>query len=335
MRINLRGTTVWCRPFHCTPALRISSVHQAPRGLPDIDTFRNKAFIPENPYFFLSDSSSNNLSAASKWFTKTQTEHGAPNSAALSSYLNNFADWPFPYELVSTASDEEPPVVAFRDWLLRSSDIADHILAGILQPAIGELNSRTFFQLYAPLTLLKKALEFNQEQNTHQLAPVTLYIAQSSLSDLPQALEDDLPTPQLVQQAGKGDVYNSSVWLGTEPTYTPLHRDPNPNLFCQLFSRKVVRLLPPAVGDRVFFEVQVRIRKQSHSRIRTAEMMEGEEREAIHEVIWAANEVVSKDLQEAELGPGDALFIPKGWWHSVKSKGSQGHLNGSANWWFR
>ncbi|KAF2761495.1 Clavaminate synthase-like protein [Pseudovirgaria hyperparasitica] len=36
---------------------------------------------------------------------------------------------------------------------------------------------------------------------------------------------------------------------------------------------------------------------------------------------------------ETTIGPGDALYIPKGWWHSVKGLG-QG-IVGSANWWFR
>jgi hypothetical protein len=40
-------------------------------------------------------------------------------------------------------------------------------------------------------------------------------------------------------------------------------------------------------------------------------------------------------IQEAFLCPGDALFIPRGWYHSVRSLGTyvQG-INVSANWWF-
>ncbi|KAL6865720.1 hypothetical protein ACO1O0_001817 [Amphichorda felina] len=248
--------------------------------------------------------------------------------------MDEFMEWPFPFELISAASAGTPAVVAFRDWLSKSPDFTDQILAGILQAATLNLDSRSFFQLHAPLKLLAKALEFNQELRKNNLPPLLLYIAQSSLSDLPDPLRNDLPVPQLVREAGKGDVYNSSVWLGTEPTYTPLHRDPNPNLFSQLCSQKVVRLLPPELGDRVFFEVQVQLRQQSSSRIRTAEMMEGAERAVLHEAIWE-NEKLDDKLQEAELDVGDALFIPNGWWHSVKSVGSQGHLNGSVNWWFR
>jgi len=33
------------------------------------------------------------------------------------------------------------------------------------------------------------------------------------------------------------------------------------------------------------------------------------------------------------LEAGDGMFIPKGWWHSVKGVGKG--IIGSANWWFR
>ncbi|GAB0136911.1 hypothetical protein EsDP_00005196 [Epichloe bromicola] len=212
--------------------------------------------------------------------------------------------------------------------------MTDQVMAGILQSAVTEDTNQDFLEVYAPLRLLIKALEFNGAQNPVVRDPLQLYIAQSALPDLPQPMQDGLPAPELVRRAGKGDIYSSSVWMGTEPTYTPLHRDPNPNLFCQLWSRKVVRLLPPSTGDRLFFEVQVQIKQQGNSRIRTTDMMQGEERLVLHDAVWG-NTSPEDNMYEAELEAGDALFIPEGWWHSVKSVGSDGGLNGSVNWWFR
>jgi hypothetical protein len=41
-------------------------------------------------------------------------------------------------------------------------------------------------------------------------------------------------------------------------------------------------------------------------------------------------------IWETTLSPGDALYIPKGWYHSVRSLGSTSTgINASANWWFR
>ncbi|KPM42854.1 hypothetical protein AK830_g3676 [Neonectria ditissima] len=337
----------WIRHLHRNAYLQLPAQSRPipltpfPPELADVQSFREKALGPQRPFLFSRDvgSSTNRLPAASKWFHQdVVTNSPQPAQTAspwtLAPYMIQFQEWPFPYELVAPSSKNQEALVAFRDWLLSSNEPADQLLAAILEPSLADLGTQTFFQLFAPLRLLNKAVEFNHTLLHEQLEPVGLYIAQSSLPNLPPALQDDLPTPELVQRAGKGDVYSSSIWLGTEPTYTPLHRDPNPNLFYQLCSAKVIRLLPPALGDQLFYEVQARIRQQGNSRIRTVEMMEGTEREALHEAVWQKDSL-PEQLYEAELGPGDSLFIPNGWWHSVKSRGSRGHLNGSVNWWFR
>jgi len=69
--------------------------------------------------------------------------------------------------------------------------------------------------------------------------------------------------------------------------------------------------------------------------MRGAEMMEGAERVALEQAVWdppSGSFWTSEGLQ-CEVGPGDGLFIPKGWWHSIKGVG-QGMI-GSVNWWFR
>jgi hypothetical protein len=293
----------------------------------DLNKFRQDALVPEKPLLLQGYTShvDSGIPAAKKWFD-SKTNH-------FSAYMAEFHEYPFPYELVMPTMDSQDAVVAFRDWLLQSSDVVDQVLAGVVQSAISEMEVRSFHQLYAPLKLLVKALDFNRARKVEASAPLQLYIAQSLLSDLPQPLLNDVPTPDLVLHAGQGDVYSSSIWLGTEPTYTPLHRDPNPNLFCQLHSSKFLRLLPPTTGEKLFFQVQARIRQQANSRIRNVEMMEGKEREELQRAVWNPEEEV--DLHEVEVEPGDALYIPKGWWHSVKSRGSEGDLNCSVNWWFR
>lgn len=162
-----------------------------------------------------------------------------------------------------------------------------------------------------------------------------MYLAQAPLSDLPKALQYHLPTPAHVLQAGKGDIYGTSVWLGEAPTYTPLHRDPNPNIFVQLAGTKRVRMFNPDVGHFIFASVQRAIGGTANATMRGAEMMEGAERTVLEEAVWGTSmeELIRAEGWECEVNAGDGLFIPKGWWHSLKGVGEG--MTGSVNWWFR
>ncbi|KAI8941366.1 hypothetical protein NX059_002590 [Plenodomus lindquistii] len=184
----------------------------------------------------------------------------------------------------------------------------------------------TFERFDAPLALLL----------SHMTGPDTpdarLYLAQHSLSDLPPPLQADLPTPSLLTQLGRGDIYASSLWMGRPPTRTPLHRDPNPNLFVQLAGRKVVRLMRPHVGRGVYERVRAEVGTGGgRASMRGAEMMEGDEMSGLERAIW--EDGGEGEGVEAELECGDGLYIPLGWWHAVHGVGRG--ANASVNWWFR
>ena len=158
----------------------------------------------------------------------------------------------------------------------------------------------------------------------------SLYIAQCSLNTLPKGLREDLPTPKLVEQAGRGDVYDSSIWIGKAPTYTPLHKDSNPNLFVQMAGEKVIRLFEPSVGLEIFREAQRRINTKSSESFRGEEMMQGRELAVLESLVWGGIESEIEDLVlKTVLSSGDGLFIPQGWWHSVKSINNG--INGSVS----
>lgn len=60
-------------------------------------------------------------------------------------------------------------------------------------------------------------------------------------------------------------------------------------------------------------------------------MMQGEERRVLEEEVWDDRAGVGKSGGwQAELEGGDGLFIPKGWWHSVKGVGDG--MTGSVSW---
>lgn len=183
-----------------------------------------------------------------------------------------------------------------------------------------------FHRAEAPLSIF---LEWTKSA-TFDIAS-RLYLAQAPLSALPSILQADLPTPNIVLEAGKGDIYDANLWMGIPPTYTPLHRDPNPNLFVQLAGRKLVRLMEPGLGDEVFRKVQRDLGREEKKAFRGEEMMGGEERRMLEEVVWGKRG--EEGGFEAELERGDGVFIPNGWWHSIKGVGEG--VTGSVNWWFR
>lgn len=326
------------RQFHSSASRRLTvlpvQIQDWKSKLDDIQSFKKGAFTQKTPLLFRKDKGSptTSIPALEKWFQKGSPD--ATVSQGLSKYLQDFQQLPFPYEIVAESVEKSQALNSFCGSLMVSKDVEVQIIAGILHSTLAAAPTGRFFQVYAPLKLLQLALEFNQSRKVAGENTIELYIAQSLLADLPADLQHDLPTPKLVLEAGKGDIYSSSIWIGTEPTYTPLHRDPNPNLFCQLHGQKMVRLLPPQIGEQLYFQVQIKLRQQGSSRMRSTEMMEGEEREVLREAVWQPEKPI-EEICEAELDAGDALFIPEGWWHSVKSKGSVGDLNGSVNWWFR
>ena len=170
---------------------------------------------------------------------------------------------------------------------------------------------------------VEQSLGFFLEASDLPTSSSRIYLAQATIAGLAEGLRKDVPTPDLVLKAGKGDVYDSSIWLGRAPTYTPLHRDPNPNLFVQLAGSKRVRLFKSSVGQGIFARVQERIGGHASATMRGEEMMHGVEKRELEREVWD-DEVEDGSRAvglEAELNAGDGLFIPKGWWHSIKGVG--------------
>ncbi|KAJ9657561.1 hypothetical protein H2198_004207 [Neophaeococcomyces mojaviensis] len=284
----------------------------------DIDEFRQQAFNSQIP-ICLPASVANTPSACTKWFIHETDEKSDdawgkhPVSKLNPSFWQQHASAIVPLEITSVDSENKL--------------------------------STKFERVDAPFDLLLRYVDDRSSPST------SIYLAQHDLRDLPESLQGDLPIPDLVRTAGRGDLYSSSLWLGKAPTYTPLHRDPNPNFFMQLVGTKVIRLFRPDIGSAIFEHVQLSI-NASHQEgytqtpksgvsgaFRGEEMMQGVERALLHDLIWAESswsahhESIQLHAQEAILGLGQAIFIPKGWWHTVKGVG--GGVTASANWWFR
>jgi hypothetical protein len=117
-------------------------------------------------------------------------------------------------------------------------------------------------------------------------------------------LADDLGRldEYLHHEAGR---LEAMFWIGPSNTFTPLHHDLTNNLLVQFVGRKRVLLVSPAETPRLYNDVHV------FSRLRdlTAPDLDG--------AAFPLAQGVS--YHEVMLEPGDALFIPIGWWHQIRS----------------
>lgn len=302
----LRSASWTSRNFSASTTSRYRPLDTLPDS--SVDTFRQQCFVPEQPAV-LPRSQFRDLPASKNWFQANTAQSAAiterPVARLHVEYLQSHAADAFvPLELTETASANLSQTNAESP-----QDTAADVLS--------------FRQFHAPLTLF---LEWMRMAETSPQS-TRLYLAQCQLLDLPPVLRQDFPTPDIVAQAGKGDVYDTNVWIGHPPTYTPLHRDPNPNLFVQLAGHKVVRLLGPADGHAVFSAVRQRLGKSGRKEaaaFRGDEMMQGQERALLDEMVWGIPTPTGSEGgvgYEAHLEAGDGLFIPKGWWHSIKGIG--------------
>ena len=128
-------------------------------------------------------------------------------------------------------------------------------------------------------------------------AYITAYNSASNQKALAPVMNDLGRVPYL--NGGDG-----MLWIGPGGTFTPLHHDLTNNFLVQIIGRKRLHLLPPsetaklANNRHVFSDV--------HD-------IEDDDRLARFPAARSARHLV------VDLEPGDALFIPVGWWHQVRS----------------
>lgn len=159
------------------------------------------------------------------------------------------------------------------------------------------------------------------------------YLAQHNLFDQIPALRADISVPDICNvyapeldysaTEGTNCVYQPvpdfitpiiNVWIGPAQTVSPLHRDEHNNIYTQVVGYKYFRLHPPATEDTDAKPRSMYINKEmpSTSMIDLFDVST-ENQTKYPNFDWHGR------YFEAILGPGDALFIPFGWWHYVQS----------------
>ena len=97
----------------------------------------------------------------------------------------------------------------------------------------------------------------------------------------------------------------TSLWIGPAGTVTPLHHDTTNILFCQIYGRKRIELVSPQ---------ETALLLDSVAPVGFYSPVDLDHRgRAAHAALRAMT------VKSVVVRPGDALFIPAGWWHRVTS----------------
>lgn len=118
-------------------------------------------------------------------------------------------------------------------------------------------------------------------------------------AELAGLFDDVRPDPDMFPEAGRvpGSV---ALWIGPQGTVTPLHHDTTNVMFCQISGSKRISLVSPletSVADSATdFYAQCDVGSPEWE-LRFADVL----------------------VRTVDVGPGDALFIPVGWWHRIEA----------------
>lgn len=111
-------------------------------------------------------------------------------------------------------------------------------------------------------------------------------------------LWDDLAPIVLLDDTRERDGF---FWLGPRGTLTPWHHDLTNNLLVQVIGRKHVRMAPPWAFARM------RNSRHCFSDWGNEALPAGHGDSAVPPVL------------ETVIGPGEAIFLPVGWWHQIEA----------------
>ena len=159
-----------------------------------------------------------------------------------------------------------------------------------------------------------KRLEGNNEPDPPQ---ELIYLAQNDI--FPELLEI-IDIPSLCNNLGEGKLYSTMIWIGPYGCISPLHFDPLDNILMQFVGEKKVFLCP--------YNAQVYAGSDGNQP-NTSPL--DPEADMSNDIVQMYPSIQDITFGVATLKAGDALYIPKKWYHYVRTV----ETSVSINTWFR
>jgi lysine-specific demethylase 8 len=150
------------------------------------------------------------------------------------------------------------------------------------------------------------------------------YVSQHSLLHQCPTLQHHFAVPEFCL----GRLSAANAWLGTANTKTHLHTDDADNLLCQVAGHKLVKLFPPSVTPYVYQD-SVDDRKTGNKSVNAFSPVDCEDVAEQKRVFPLFKKARDEEIQTV-IGPGETLFVPRGWWHYVRAL----EPSFSVNFWF-
>ena len=150
------------------------------------------------------------------------------------------------------------------------------------------------------------------------------YVSQHSLLHQCPTLQHHFAVPEFCL----GRLSAANAWLGTADTKTHLHTDDADNLLCQVAGHKLVKLFPPSVTPYVYQD-SVDDRKTGNKSVNAFSPVDCEDVAEQKRVFPLFKKARDEEIQTV-IGPGETLFVPRGWWHYVRAL----EPSFSVNFWF-
>ncbi|VDK50284.1 unnamed protein product [Anisakis simplex] len=134
------------------------------------------------------------------------------------------------------------------------------------------------------------------------------YLAQHRLFDQIPELVDDVIIPDYCAFGSDDslDDVDLNIWLGPGATVSPLHTDPKSNIFCQVYGKKFLRVVPYAETQNVYPNEDGFLTNTSQVDVENPDLSKYPLFKSAH-------------VLECTLSAGECLFIPTAYWHYVKS----------------